>query len=233
MKKYTLWLSLILILAAGSAHAQKRGFTIEDIYRIKSISDVHISPDGKSIVYSVATPDLPRAKRVTQIWVMDIDGRNARQITEGDKSSTSPLWSPDGKWISFISSKDDSANLYVMPARGGEARKITNVATGVYDPLWSPDSRWLAFSTDVYPECGGDDACNKRTAETWANGPLKAHMADDLLYRHWDSWKDGTRTHIFVASAQTGEVRDVTPGNFDSPTFQLSGPLQYDFSPDS
>jgi len=232
MKKHILWLSLILILATGSARAQKRAFTIEDSYRIKPISDVHISPDGKSVVYAVTTSDLARAKRVSQVWIMDIDGKNARQITEGDKGASSPLFSPDGKWISFISTKDGSANLYVMPARGGEARKLTNVSTGVYDPVWSPNGRWLAFSTDVYPECNGDDACNKRISETWSNGPLKAHMADDLLYRHWTDWKDGTRTHIFLASAETGEVRDLTPGNFDSPTFQLSGPLQYDFSPD-
>jgi Tol biopolymer transport system component len=163
---------------------------------------------------------------------MGVDGKNARHITDGDKSSSSPLFSPDGKWISFISAKDGSASLYVMPARGGEARKLTNISTAVYDPVWSPDGRWLAVSTDVYPECNGDDACNKRIGETWSNGPLKAHMTDDLLYRHWTDWKDGTRTHIFLASAETGEVRDLTPGNFDSPTFQLSGPLQYDFSPD-
>ena len=232
MRRHILWSLLIVMLAAGTASAQKRAFTVEDLYRIKSISDVHISPDGKSIVYVVGTSDLPQAKRVAHIWTMDIDGRNARQITQGEKSSSSPLFSPDGKWISFISAKDGSANLYVMPAGGGEARKLTNVSTGVSDPLWSPDGRWIAFSTDVYPECGADDACNKRIAETWSNGPLKAHMADGLLYRHWTDWKDGTRTHIFLANAQTGEVRDLTPGGFDSPTFQLGGPLQYDFSPD-
>jgi dipeptidyl aminopeptidase/acylaminoacyl peptidase len=102
----------------------------------------------------------------------------------------------------------------------------------VSDPLWSPDSKWIAFSTDVYPECGGDDACNKRIAETWGEGPLKAHMADALLYRHWTAWKDGTRTHTFVVNVATGETRDLTPGTFDAPTFQLGGPLQYDFSPD-
>jgi dipeptidyl aminopeptidase/acylaminoacyl peptidase len=85
----------------------------------------------------------------------------------------------------------------------------------------------------VYPECGGDDACNKRIADTWSKGPLKAHSADSLLYRHWTEWKDGTRTHIFLANAATGETRDITPGDYDSPSFQLGGPMQYDFSPDS
>jgi dipeptidyl aminopeptidase/acylaminoacyl peptidase len=164
--------------------------------------------------------------------MMSINGQNNRRLTEHEKGGSSPLFSPDGKWISFISSMDGSANLYLMPATGGKPRKLTNVSTGVSDPLWSPDGKWIAFSTDVYPECGGDDACNKRIAERWSKGPLKAHMADDLLYRHWTGWKDGTRTHTFIASVATGETRDVTPGNFDAPTFQLGGPRQYDFSPD-
>src|SRR6185503_5538246 len=229
MKKF--FLVTIFLLVSFSAQAQKRAFTIEDLYRVKSISDVHVSPDGKSVIYVLATSDLPRAKRITHIWMMDIDGRNARQLTNGDKSESSPAFSPDGKWISFISSKDGSPNLYVLPSSGGEAKKLTNISNGVSDPLWSPDGKWIAFSSDVYPECA-DDACNKKTAETWSKGPIKAHTAESLLYRHWTEWKDGTRTHIFLASAATGEARDLTPGDFDSPAFQLGGALQYAFSPD-
>jgi dipeptidyl aminopeptidase/acylaminoacyl peptidase len=213
--------------------AQKRAFALEDLYRIKSISDIHVSPDGRSVIYVVGSMDLSRARRVSHIWMMDIGGQNVRQLTASDKSEFSPLFSPDGRQIAFLSAKEGSTNLYLMSAGGGEARRLTNISTGVSDPLWSPDGKWIAFSSDVYPECGGNDECNKRIAEAWGNGPLKAHMADELLYRHWNAWKDGTRTHTFIASATTGEVRDVTPGNFDAPTFQLGGPLQYAFSPDS
>jgi dipeptidyl aminopeptidase/acylaminoacyl peptidase len=232
MKRYALSTLVFLLLASAASHAQKRAFTIEDLYKFKSISDVHVSPDGKSLIYSLGIQDLPRAKHVSHIWMMDIDGSNPRQMTQGEKSENSPSFSPDGKWILFISDRDGSSNLYVMPAAGGEARRLTNISTGVSDPLWSPDCKWIAFSTDVYPECGGDDNCNKRIGETWDKGPLKAHIADRLLYRHWTAWKDGTRTHIFLANAATGETRDLTPGDYDSPTFQLGGPLQYDFSPD-
>src|SRR5882724_6307401 len=231
MRKHLLFV-IILLLVPYSAHAQKRAFTIEDLYRVKSISDVHVSPDGKSIIYAVATSDLARAKRVSHIWMMNIDGQNPRQLTSGEKGESSPMFSPDGKRILYISSKDASPQLYVMPIGGGEAKKLTSISTGVSDPLWSPDGKWIAFSSDVYPECGGDDACNQKIADTWSKGPLKAHSADSLLYRHWTDWKDGTRTHIFLASSATGETKDLTPGDYDSPTFQLGGPLQYDFSPD-
>src|SRR4029079_2533817 len=223
-----------LLITFSCLHAQKRAFTIEDLYRVKNISDLHISPDGKTVLFAVAVSDLAHAKRNTHIWAMNLDGTNLRQLTTGEKSESSPLWSPDGKQILFISSKDGSANFYLMNANGkGVGRKLTNLSTGVSDPLWSPDGKWIGVSSHVYPECNGDDACNKRIADRWQGGSLKAHMADELLYRHWTAWKDGTRTHTFVANALTGQTRDVTPGKYDAPTFQLGGPLQYAFSPDS
>ncbi|HJU54589.1 MAG TPA: S9 family peptidase [Pyrinomonadaceae bacterium] len=227
--------SLLFVLLACSllpALAQKRAFTVEDLYRVKNLSDVHVSPDGRTILFVVTTSDLARAKRASRIWAMDIDGRNPRQLTVGDASEYSPTFSPDGRQILFISSKDGATNLYLRDAGGGTPRRLTNLSTGVSDPLWSSDGKWVAFSSDVYPECGGDDACNKRISSRWEAGPLKAHMADELLYRHWTAWKDGTRTHTFVVNVATGQTRDVTPGNYDAPTFQLGGPLQYDFSPD-
>ena len=226
---------LLIVLLLASCHvalAQKRAFALEDLYRIKNVSEVHLSPDGKSIIYMLTTSDLARAQRTNQLWIMDAGGENARLISPAGTNVVSPRFSPDGSLIAFISTLDGNANLYLMNASGGDARQLTKISTGVSDPLWSPDGKWIAFSTEVYPECGGDDACNKRIADRWAQGPLKAHMGDDLLYRHWNAWRDGTRTHIFLASVATGEVRDLTPGEIDAPTFQLGGPLQYDFSPD-
>ena len=143
--------AIILALVPTAALAQKRAFTIEDLYRMRSISDIHVSPDGRSVVYALTTSDLARAKRVSHIWMMGVDGQGARQLTNGEKGESSPVLSPDGKWILFVSSKDGGPQLYVMPATGGEAKKITKISTGVSDPLWSPDGKWIAFSSDVYP----------------------------------------------------------------------------------
>ena len=233
MPKKLLPMLACVLLSVIPSRADKRAFTIEDLYRIRGVDELHLSLDGKTVLFALTTPDLPRAKRVKHLWLMDASGKNARQITQSDKGEYSPLFSPDGQTIAFISARDGDENLYLLPTNGGEARRLTNISTGVGDPVWSPDGKWIAFSSDVYPECGADDACNKKIADRWAKGPLQAHMADSLLYRHWTEWKDGKRTHVLVADVSTGAVRDLSPGDFDSPPFHLGGPPPYDFSPDS
>ncbi len=225
-------LAMLLLLMSGQAHAQKRAFTIEDLYRVQSVSDLQLAPDSKSLAFAVATTDLARARRTTHIWRMNTDGSAQQLLTAGEKGGSAPRFSPDGKWIAFVSERDGSENLYLLPLAGGEATQLTHLSTGISDPVWSPDSRSIAFSTDVYPECSADDACNKKVSTRWKDGALHAHMADHLLYRHWTEWKDGKRRHIFLATIPGGEVKDLTPGDFDSPSFQLGGPVQYGFSPD-
>ena len=233
MRRKLFYAAIALFLIAAPVRAAKRAFTIEDLYRYRHVEDMHVSPDGRTIVLTLAAYDLGKAKRTSHIWLMDADGANPRQFTFGEANDTAPIFSPDGKWIAFVRAAGDDEQLYTIPVNGGGSRKLTNISTGVSDPLWSPDGKSIAFSSDVYPECGADDACNKKISERWSKGPLHAHTANALFYRHWTEWKDGQRTHVLLADVSSGTVRDLTPGDFDSPRFQLSGPLQYDFSPDS
>src|SRR5258708_39500404 len=105
MKRSLLLFVVLFLLPTGYLFAQKRAFTIEDLYNVKGISDVHISPNGKHIVYAITTSDLPRAARSTHVWIIDIDGQHKPQLTTNAEGAKSPRYSPDGKRTSLMRSR--------------------------------------------------------------------------------------------------------------------------------
>ncbi|MGB7922067.1 MAG: S9 family peptidase [Pyrinomonadaceae bacterium] len=217
------------LASVATAQQTARPFTINDLINVRRVSDPQVSPDGRTIAYTIADTDKAANKRTTQIYLLPIEGGEPKQITTGDKSSSSPRWSPDGKWIAFTR----EGQVWVMNADGSQPKQVTNISTGADAPLWSPDGRMIAFVSDVYPECATDE-CNKKRADEADGSKVKAKVTDRLLFRHWTTWKEGKRSHVFVAMADgTGGARDLTPGDYDAPPFSLGGPPDYAFSPDS
>jgi dipeptidyl aminopeptidase/acylaminoacyl peptidase len=225
-------------LIAGAALSQapaaisRRAFAIDDLYRLKTVADPAVSPDGKTIVYTVKTSDLPAGKQTAHVWRMDADGKNARPLTSSDAKDEHPVFSPDGRTLAFVSTRAGDAQLFLLPLDGGEAEKKTDVPGGIENPVFSPDGKKIAFAADVHPDCGADMPCNRKRSEAREKSKVKAHLADALLYRHWADWKDGKRAHVFVLDLASGKLRDMTPGDFDAPVFDVGGPPNYAFSSD-
>jgi dipeptidyl aminopeptidase/acylaminoacyl peptidase len=233
MKKLVKMLLVLVILSPVSA--QKRAFEIVDFYRTSFPANPVLSADGSSVVFTLGRYDLEKGQSWSEIWMMRSDGSDLRQLTFDKTSNNSPAISPDGTRLVFVSSRSGGLpQLYSMRLDGGESRKLTDFSMGVGDPVWSPDGKWIAVTSEVYPECGADSSCNDKIRKTWEEGKLTAHVADELLYRHWTSWADGKANHILLVNAETGKVeKDLTPGRWVSPIFSLGGDRGYDFSPDS
>src|SRR5881392_1161920 len=129
----------LLLLIAAPLAAQKRAITFEDYIALKSVSDPQLSPDGKWVAYTVSIPSLQDNRNVSRIWVVEMATGQSRALTGGPGSDRQPRWSPDGKTLAFISTRETGAQLWVLPVVGGEARRVTTLADGVSDPVWLPD----------------------------------------------------------------------------------------------
>ncbi len=222
--------SIILMLVVVSLGiAQKRPFGIADLYALKGIASPQFSPDGKQILFSVTESFLKEGKTNSEIYVMNADGSGLRRLTNNPAADYSPSWMPDGKSTLFISTRKEGAQVWRMPVDGGEPEQITHISTGIGSLTVAPDGKGFLFSSEVYPEFGADDAKNKETDEARQNGPIQAHMADKLLYRHWTSWLDGKNTHTLYFDLATKKHVDLTPGDHDAPGFGMG---EAAFSPD-
>lgn len=229
-KKQTLILCLIL-LTPILVFAEKAPFTIETLYQLKSVDDPQISPDGTKIAYVVTSYNMKEGKSNSDIWLMDAEGGEPVQLTQSGKADFHPRWSPDGKQLMFLSYREEGSQIWLLPAQGGEAVQLTHLSYSVSDPLWLPDGKSIVFNADVFPEYGAVDSLNQRDSDTMDSGPVQAHMADKLLYRHWTSYSDGRYTHTLLLDVDSGNVKDLTPGEFNAPRFALGG-WGYQISPD-
>jgi dipeptidyl aminopeptidase/acylaminoacyl peptidase len=229
-------LSTALVFAGVISSAQesaKHAITFDDLIHMHRVADPQISPDGQWIAYAVSTPDLEANRNAGNIWAVRTSGGDAVQLTSGGHDS-SPAWSPDGKTLAFLSSRDGNSQVYFLPMEGGEAREVTHLSTGADIVKFSPDGKSILFTSSVYPDCK-DDACNSARDAEKEKSKVKVHVYEQLLYRHWTHWSEGKRAHLFVVPVDgSAAPRDLTPGaNYDVPPDERGGSEDINFSPDS
>ncbi|MCX7612287.1 MAG: hypothetical protein N2043_11935, partial [Ignavibacterium sp.] len=223
---------VFLVFLTQFSFSQKRAFEIEDLYKLKYISNLSLSNDNKYLSYTLTSYSLKDSKSNSDVYLLNTGNKNIKQLTRYSGMDVQSIFSPDGRFIYFISNRNGSSQIYKLPLDGGEPIQLTNISTGVSDLVISPKGKYIAFTTKVFPECGDNDECNKNTNERLDKGPIQAILADELLFRHWDEYSEGRRSHIFILNTSTNEIKDITPGDYESPIFSLGGMINYDFSPD-
>lgn len=216
-------------------------FGVHDMVRMERVGAPQVSPDGQSVVFTVRVWDPESNKATTNLWVMASDGARLRPLTNArTRTDSNPIWAPDGKSILFISNRGGSRQFWTIALDGGEASPLSTFPVDVDAPRWSPVGNQLAFSAEVYPGMSMAETAKRDQAK--AENPVKAMKFDRLMIRHWDSWKDGKRSHIFVAPIEfnaaagwrmTAEPRDIMLNvDADCPIKPFGGSEDYAWAPD-
>jgi dipeptidyl aminopeptidase/acylaminoacyl peptidase len=229
--KYHIAILFSLFIAFPLFAADTHPFSAQDMWAMKRISDPAVSPDGLSVVFTLRTNDMEANVGTYDLWLVRSDGTGLRQLTTDTARETSPVWAPDGKAIYFLSNRSGSNQVWKLPFNGGEALQVTSLPLDVDNLIVSPDGKAIAFSAEVFPGMSIDETVAK--LDERAKQKSSAMIFDSIFVRHWDTWRDGRRNHMFVMSLPDGAVVDVMKGmDADSPSKPFGGREEYTFTPD-
>ncbi|MGD2070435.1 MAG: S9 family peptidase [Gemmatimonadota bacterium] len=222
-----------LAFPASAPAQQTHPFDAHDLWAMERISDPQVSPDGEWVVFGLSTLDEDADRRRSDLWIVGTDGSGLKRLTTHSAGEFNPRWAPDGSAVYFLSTRSGSSQVWRIPVRGGEARAVTDLPLDAGSMAVSPDGSRLAVSMEVFPECP-DLACTvDRLAEDEARASSGV-LYDRLFIRHWDTWEDGRRSHVFTLPVDGGAdpVDMMREMDAECPSVPFGGPEEYTFSPD-
>ena len=223
-----------LCLVASVALAEP--FTAEHLVRIDRVGAPAVSPDGNSIVYAVRHADIEEDKGRYDLWLSSLDGGEPVRLTTHEANDTSPAWSPNGRYIMFLSSRGESTQVWRIPMTGGDAQPVTDLPLDIGTFRVSPTGTHLVVSMKVHLDCE-DPQCTADRELAAEDDPVTAQGYDQLFMRHWDYWLDDKRAQLFAlpldedGNAGSTVVR-LSRLDADGPSRVWGGSEEYAISPD-
>lgn len=199
--------SLVLALSA---------MTIDDLWKLDRVGAPAVSPDGTMVVFPVTVPNPEKNTTNSDLWIVSADGSAPpRRLTFNEGADGSPVFSPDGRRLAFVSKRGDAPpQIYILPLSGGEAERVTDLPVGADDPKWFPDGKSIAFVSSTWPDLNGDFAAVKKRLDDNDKDKVKAKITENRLVRYWDHYlTDGQYPHIFRVDCDSKAVVDLTPGS--------------------
>ena len=231
--------AFIITLCFGFVHAgpekETHPFSIHDMLAMDRISDPQVSPDGKLIVFGLRKTDLAANKGKSDLWLVNVDGTGLRQLTSHPSAEYNARWSACGKAIFFLSTRSGSSQVWKIRMDGGEATQVSNYPLNIGNLIVSPDGKHLAVTMEVFVESKSIKKTKEKLDET-AAAITTGMIFNKTFVRHWDTWKDGRRSHLFViktCGCCGSKAVDVMPGmDADTPSKPFGGPEEITFTPD-
>jgi dipeptidyl aminopeptidase/acylaminoacyl peptidase len=224
---FVLSLAPLLFAATKEIHP----FNVRDLVAFDRISEPCVSPDGRRVVFTVSALDWDANKRRSDLWLTNADGTGLTKLTRHEAADTSARFSPDGASIYFLSTRSGSSQVWTLSLSGGEPQPVTSLPLDVGGFILSPDGTKLALSMEVFP--GTSVAETKKRLDDDGAKKASGKIYEKLFIRHWDTWADGRRSHIFVMPIAGGDPIDVMKAmDADAPSKPFGGTEEYVFTPD-
>ena len=233
ISKLCRYIVMTCCLAAVGAYAQeKHPFSVHDMLAMERISDPQVSPNGNLVAFVLRTIDLEANKGRSDIWLVGLDGTGLRQLTEDAANDSAPRWSANSQSIYFLSTRSGTSQVWKINIHDQSLKQITDQPLGVSNLILSPDGKWLAFSMEVFVDCP-DTECTEKKLKEIEERKATGIVFEKLFIRHWDTWKDGRRSHVFVKDIDGGTAIDVMKGmDADSPSKPFGGVEDMAFTAD-